>query len=345
MRLSIIVPVYKVETYLQECIDSILAQSYTDFELILVDDGSPDRCGEICDKYADQDSRIRVIHRENGGLSAARNTGINASEGDFITFVDSDDFIGKDFYKRAMCLIEKGNELIDIVEMPVEIHFNIKHKKRLYGNLSKKDIIKTSPDTIATWMKMNGTAHTYAWNKIYRRSLFDYFRFPEGRLFEDIHTVPRLMTKGRRIAFCGNSTSDERYYYRYRENSITTTAKYKALHDALEHHQWTLKEVNKPIYQVPKVCLDYYFLQVTNLLIELLRSKGESIHKEEKSSFEQGIYNLLSRYQPRGIETIHACKGLREVIKNIPLSLFGLKIHCFCYSGRWIKNTNNNEQP
>lgn len=336
MRLSIIVPVYKVEAYLQECIDSILAQSYTDFEMILVDDGSPDRCGEMCDKYADKDPRIKVIHQKNGGLSAARNTGIDASKGEFITFVDSDDFIGKDFYKRAMCLVNNDNRRIDIVEMPVEIHFNKKEKRELYGNLSKKDIIKSSPETITAWMQMNGTAHTYAWNKIYHRSLFDNLRFPEGRLFEDVHTVPRLMTKGRRIAFCGNTTPEERYYYRFRESSITTTAKYKALHDALKHHQWTLKEVNQPVYQVPKRYLDYYFLQVTNVLIELLRTKDESISGEEKMNFEQGIYNHLRQYQPHGIDAIHACNSLREVIKNIPLTLFGLKVHCFCYSGRWI---------
>ena len=92
-KISVIVPVYKVEAYLQECVDSILAQTFEDFELILVDDGSPDNCGAICDAYAGKDSRVKVIHQENQGLSGARNTGIEASKGEFLTFVDSDDMV------------------------------------------------------------------------------------------------------------------------------------------------------------------------------------------------------------------------------------------------------------
>lgn len=99
-ELSIIVPIYKVEKYLKECIQSILQQTFTDFELILVDDGSPDACPQMCDAIAEQDSRVRVIHQKNGGLSAARNTGIEAARGNWLGFVDSDDFVAPDFYEK-----------------------------------------------------------------------------------------------------------------------------------------------------------------------------------------------------------------------------------------------------
>ena len=112
-RLSIIVPVYKVEKYIHKCVDSILNQTFTDFELILVDDGSPDNCGRICDEYAEKDSRVRVIHKENGGLSDARNYGIDAAEGSILGFVDSDDMIDNDMYDQMIRFLD-NNEL-DIV--------------------------------------------------------------------------------------------------------------------------------------------------------------------------------------------------------------------------------------
>lgn len=103
-KISIIVPVYEVEPYIHKCVDSILAQTFTDFELILVDDGSPDNCGEICDEYEENDSRIRVIHKENGGPSSARNAGLNIAKGDYIGFVDSDDWIETDMYEMLICV-------------------------------------------------------------------------------------------------------------------------------------------------------------------------------------------------------------------------------------------------
>ena len=110
-KISIIVPVYKVEKYIHKCIDSILAQTFTDFELILVDDGSPDNCGKICDEYAKEDSRIVVIHKDNGGVSDARNIGISRANGEYIGFVDSDDYIDKDMYKNLYesCLNNKAD--------------------------------------------------------------------------------------------------------------------------------------------------------------------------------------------------------------------------------------------
>lgn len=114
-KISVIVPVYKVEKYLRACIDSILAQTFTDFELILIDDGSPDNCGAICDEYAEKDARIRVFHKENGGVSSARNLGIERSRGEWIAFVDSDDWVESDKFSKFCEQIAGVNEQIDLI--------------------------------------------------------------------------------------------------------------------------------------------------------------------------------------------------------------------------------------
>lgn len=341
IKLSIIVPVYNVKPYLHDCVDSILAQTFRDFELILVNDHSPDDCGTICDQYTQQDSRIRVIHRKsNGGLSAARNTGIDAAKGEFIAFVDSDDHIGKNFFQRAMNLLtpyEEGE--IDIAEMPVEVHYNTS-QGYMYGNLQQNDTALPSPQSWTIWLAQNGLAHTYAWNKVYRRYLFDSLRFPEGHLFEDICTIPRLMKKSKGVIFCGATTPDERYFYRQRQHSITVTTAYRGLSDALHHHLWVMDEIYSPSYkEIPQSYLDRYLLQVTNLLIDLLRHSTTSNKEPQHTALISNIYNRLHAHKPDIRRMFAACPHWRSRLKNLPFALFGLKIHCFCYSKRWIKTS------
>ena len=121
MKLSIIVPVYRVSGTLRRCVDSIVSQTFKDWELILVDDGSPDDCGTICDEYAGKDDRIRVIHKANGGLSDARNAGLKVAQGEFVTFVDSDDYIRQDTYEHVMKFADEEDEL-EIIEYPIRTH-------------------------------------------------------------------------------------------------------------------------------------------------------------------------------------------------------------------------------
>lgn len=136
-KISIIVPVYKAEPYLKKCIDSILNQTFKDFELILVDDGSPDRCGEICDEYALKDSRIKIIHKENGGQSSARNVGLDIAQGEYIGFVDSDDWIEPDMYKKLFKVLKNDN-----VDMAICNINSIKDKKLRDRKKEKRKYIK-----------------------------------------------------------------------------------------------------------------------------------------------------------------------------------------------------------
>lgn len=211
--ISVIVPIYRVEQYLRKCIDSILNQTYNNIEIILVDDGSPDNCGKICDEYAKRDSRIRVIHKENGGLSDARNTGIDACKGNYITFVDSDDYIENDYVETLYYLLKKYNTEIAICDCRI-IKDN-KKKKEKNNKISEYCI--TSKDSISKMLYSDFYFIT-ANAKIYNKELFKDIKFPKGKVFEDVGTTYKLILKCKNIA-CSNKKI---YNYLIRKGSITT---------------------------------------------------------------------------------------------------------------------------
>ena len=195
MLLSVIIPVYKVEKTLDRCVESVLLQMDSDeMEVILVDDGSPDSCGEMCDRWALNDSCIKVIHKENGGLSSARNAGIDIATGEYITFVDSDDYLLPDTYNK---LLQRINELnnISILE------FGVIHEGSNRIPFNNIDAVYTSSRSY--WLSTKAWNHSYAWNKIYRRQLFENVRFEEGKVFEDLLIMPLLLSKNPKVAITG----------------------------------------------------------------------------------------------------------------------------------------------
>ena len=203
--LSIIVPVYKVEAYLNRCIDSILAQTFTDFELILVDDGSPDNCGTICDEYAGKDSRITVIHQENGGLSAARNAGIEyalKTDSEWISFIDSDDWIHPDYFTALSAAATRLNVNISVCGFQ-----RTSGEEKESGNTEFRAL---TPEEF--WCKERIKA-TVAWGKLYRKNLFHTIRYPVGKIHEDEFTTYRLLFSCEKLA-----VSDAAFYY-YFQNS------------------------------------------------------------------------------------------------------------------------------
>ena len=216
--ISVIVPIYKVEKYLCRCIDSILEQTYTNLEIILVDDGSPDKCGEICDQYEKKDKRIRVIHKTNGGLSDARNTGLDAATGQYIAFVDGDDFIRKDMYEKMYASIKKYNADMSICNFK----YIGERGEDIFDNqdLPIKDGVLSG--TTILFEKMLNNKPWYwvtAWNKLYKRSLFSDIRFPVGKTHEDEFIIHKLLLKSNNVA-CVN---DMLYYYVQRSDSIMGT--------------------------------------------------------------------------------------------------------------------------
>lgn len=213
--ISIIVPVYNVEKYLCECIDSICAQTYQNLEMILVDDGSADSCASLCDSYAEKDSRIKVIHQTNKGLSAARNKGYEASNGKYIAFVDADDTISDIYIETLYNLITQNTAQIAVcayTRTPNEL----KTKTAL-------DYTLTAERMLREWHGKRKSIETVAWNKLYSRQIFEAFRdgkiFPEGKTHEDIYTSHLFINNVENIAI----TTKKLYYYRERNESISRT--------------------------------------------------------------------------------------------------------------------------
>lgn len=209
--LSIIVPVYNVEKYIVRCIDSILNQTFKNFELILVNDGSEDASGSICDSYATKHFNIKVIHKKNGGLSTARNKGIDVATGKYIGFVDSDDWISPDMFKTLFEKTSKND--YDIVACNLWLIDNKGHKKLYNENAVDKEY--TKKDAMEEIFE-NKILTFSSCNKIYKINLFDKVRFCEGIILEDMDISYKLILKSNLIFY----TSKPLYYYDYNEQSI-----------------------------------------------------------------------------------------------------------------------------
>ena len=185
LAISIIVPVYNVEKYLNRCFDSILNQTFTDFELILVDDGSTDNSGIICYEYKTKDNRIKVIHKENGGLSSARNAGLDIARGKYIGFVDSDDFINKDMYKILFDTIQANNSDMVICDYYKVNEDDINKFRNLKCNCENIKIKNLNNLESIDNLFLTGEKFIYAWNKLYKRELFNDLRYEKGRIYEN----------------------------------------------------------------------------------------------------------------------------------------------------------------
>lgn len=213
--ISVIVPIYNVERYLKRCIDSILAQTYRDIEVILVDDGSPDQCGQICDEYEKVDERIVVIHKSNGGLSDARNAGIEVSKGEFIGFVDSDDYIDSNMYALLVANAIKYSAdismcgYLDVFEGTGLTHTYCKDEGIYEWN--RKEAIQE-----VLFGKRLGV---HAPTKLYKREIFDGVRYPVGKVSEDTYVVMDIFNKVNKAVFVEKPL----YYYVHREGSINTS--------------------------------------------------------------------------------------------------------------------------
>lgn len=225
--LSIIVPVYKVENYLPKCIDSILAQTFTDFELILVDDGSPDDCPALCDATAEKDARVRVIHQKNGGLSAARNAGLDAARGAWIGFVDSDDYIEPEMYEVLYQAVQSTGAdlaLCDYAEVnEAGTPCPTMHVSLSGGELTGQELLK----------RASGLMVQLAWNKLYRRAIFTQLRYPEGKLNEDLFLIPEVCLQIQKAVVVPKAL----YYYVQRGGSIMSGNKTLRHFDAAEAAQ------------------------------------------------------------------------------------------------------------
>ena len=221
-KITIIVPVYKVEPYIRKCVESIIDQTYQRIEVILVDDGSPDNCGAICDEYARTDSRIIVIHTENEGVYCARNKALDVATGDYLMFVDSDDWVEPDFCETALRLAQENN-----VQM-VAFMFNNVFEDRDHSITEKRPAVFRKPgymeasEAVRHLILRDSSLANYLCNKLFKRSLFEGFRFPKGRVLQDQAATYLMMLRAGRI-YVSNAVL---YNYLQHSGSITATTRY-----------------------------------------------------------------------------------------------------------------------
>ena len=258
--ISVIVPIYKVEEYLDECVASILSQTHSRLEVILVDDGSPDNCPQMCDDWAKKDERIRVIHKINGGLSDARNAGIEIATGEYIAFVDSDDFIMPDMLEKLLAAIQR--EKADIAACGILDCEG--DRRRAWGC---KDLAGT-PERIFDLLYHDTAYPVAAWNKLYRRECWQELRFPVGKTCEDAFTTYRLIHNARRIVMVPQAL----YCYRIRPGSIMTAAFSLKKMDEEEAWRCNYEFMAQHYPRFRKAAFDFYLQRVNCLIGTMNRS-------------------------------------------------------------------------
>lgn len=252
---SIIVPVYQVADYLRKCIYSILNQTYDNIEVILVDDGSTDGSGEICDEIAKLDERIKVYHKCNEGLSSARNLGIDVSRGEYLAFVDSDDWISENYIMYMYNVCEE--QACDICQCG---YYDVIDDKGKKTDILCNPILYNSNEFLHAEYRLLQVENVIACNKLYSASLFEEIRFPQGRIHEDEFTIYKVISKAEKIALI----STKLYYYRYRETSITNCDyTYKRLDsgEAFEEKEKFFKKIGEKELVLSTKLMHYQWLE------------------------------------------------------------------------------------
>lgn len=261
-KISVIVPVYNVEQYLERCVESIINQTYKNLEIILVNDGSTDNSGKLCDELAKKDDRIKVIHKENGGLSDARNTGIEVAESELIGFIDSDDYIDKDMYEVLYNNLRNTNSDLSMCAL-YDVFNNI-----IPPQVKQVDILElTSQEAIKMVMEAKILSVT-AVNKLYKKDLFSDLKFELGKIAEDAFIMIKLLDKCEKVV----ATNEKKYYYIHRENSITTqkfSPKFLNVIEAYEQNYKIIENNYPELLQVAQTRMNWaYFYVLDKLLLD-----------------------------------------------------------------------------
>lgn len=315
--ISIIVPVYKVEKYLEKCVNSILKQTYTNLEIILVDDGSPDKCGQLCDELAKTDDRIKVFHKENGGLSDARNYGVERANGEYIGFVDSDDYIHECMYEELYKAIKKSGTSI------AECGVTRVYKNTLRPHYEGEDyfLVLDREGYLKEYLE-NKRLYGSAWCKLIHRDLAKKIKFPTGKIYEDaFYTLELLKTVDKYTLISGNY-----YYYYIRENSITTRSFSSKDMDYIEImneiEDYTL--ANFPIFKEQLlVRLTFSYISIFNQLLEVDNYKRKSEYKILKNKLKDNYFKVLSNKKaPKNLKAAMFLLSANERLYKFMLSKY-----------------------
>ena len=293
--ISIIVPIYNVGKYLPKCIESILNQTFKNFELILVNDGSTDNSGVVCDDYAKKDTRIKIIHKSNGGVSSARNAGLYVAKGEYIGFVDPDDYIDKNMYEKLYRLCIDNNSDIAICRFNREINRKIQNKE------STEEIIELNNMEAMNELFKGNLYRFSLCNKLFSKKCFNDVLFPEERIHEDLSTTYKLFANSKKavyINYCG-------YIYVRRENSILTSTYNEKRLQAFIAWDEIIEFIDKNYYEIiEQVIATFTYWCVDNILYILnqvnnSKKKNNYLNIVQKYTTKYYIYikrnNILSR--------------------------------------------------
>ncbi len=257
--ISVIVPVYNVEHYIKRCVDSILAQTYTNLEIILVDDGSTDDSGKICDEYAKMDIRVKIVHQKNGGLSDARNTGIRQANGICYTFIDSDDYVAVD-YIACLCRLLWENQAQIAICGYRKVLEDFEIKKNFDSEISTENLYYSEEALFRLLYQRKMI--TSVCGRLFRAELFEQIHFPKAKLHEDVAVTYRLFDAAEKIA----CTSAEKYYYFQRRDSIVNQKFRKQRMDYLEFTKECIQYMNRNHPQLTRAAISRHFSACFDLL-------------------------------------------------------------------------------
>ena len=278
--ISVIVPVYNVEEYVKRCVDSILAQTYTSLEVILVDDGATDDSGKICDEYAGNDTRVRVVHKRNGGLSDARNAGMQTARGEYYAFIDGDDYVAPDYIAYLYQLLNRNQAQISICGY-----------RKVYGKDSNmEDSVNEAADSVMVYDSREALFHllyqrgmiSSAWGRLFQADLFHEIWFPKGKLHEDVAVVYKLFDAADKIV-CGSA---EKYYYFQRDDSIINVAFNRRRMDYIIFTDACIQYMEEKHPDLRKAAVSRHFSACFDLLSCIGKTKRENTEEYGKLARE-----------------------------------------------------------
>jgi len=286
-KISVVIPVYKVEKYLDKCMESVTGQTHKNLEIILVDDGSPDACPKMCDEWAKKDGRVKVIHKQNGGLSDARNFGIDAATGKYLTFIDSDDYLDLNFCETLLNELKNNNA--DMVIGGVKLVYENPANEKVKNSKTVIDDSVFSVENVNDLIYDKKFPHLMtAWAKLYKKELFREIRFPVGRLHEDEFVYFQILFNCKKLAV----NRKVNYFYLQRGTSIMSNKSEKNLRDILDAFEEKFNFIEAKFPQKHEQNLELYALELRNLYS--VSTKYKQIKKEIIDKFNN-VYKGLKK--------------------------------------------------
>lgn len=284
--ISVVIPVYKVENYIEDCLNSVINQTYKKLEIILVDDGSPDKCGEICSQYKELDNRIKVIHKKNGGLSDARNKGIELATGKYIMFIDSDDFVEMKIIEKLYNVMVEND--LDIVCCNNYYYHNENSKK--VANFVTNNFSFTKDEAFKRLVD-DKEIKSVAWGKLFKKEYFNNVRFPFGKLFEDISTTYKVFDLATKFFYI----SEPLYYYRIEGISIIRSEFTIKKLDELEAYSDLMNYLNKHYPKLMNKALSNYVRMNMGLYNSMILSSNydNKVRIELQENIKKNIFHFL----------------------------------------------------